>query len=221
MSRRKRIIRIIIHLSLILVWIVVVYLGLGAPSFTAEMAMRRHEAAQWVGPSKVIAEGELPGPYYTGLLVGETDYGYCLYEYKAGLGKQDNGYLNYIPKDDPRICFMQNALVYGAREAFSIYSLSKVPGAVSARLTLESQVTYETEYTLIQTAQSDLQDGVYYRFEIDMSETDMVVPQAWNLWLIGENWSSRYVKGTLRMEYFDRDGNLITTQEATYPVAQN
>ena len=215
MSRRKRIFRIILHISLILVWLLVVYLGMGAPSFTAEMAMRRHEAAQWVGPSKIIARGETGEKL---LLIGETDYGYCVYEYRSGFGKMDSGYLTYITKDDPRICFMHHALVYGGMDVFSVYSISEVPGAVNARLTLESQVTDETEYTLTQTAQAELQDGVYFRFEIDMGEVDMRVSQAWNLWLMGESWHSKYVQGTMRLEYFDREGNLIATQEATYPA---
>ena len=218
MSRRKRIFRIILHISLILVWLLVVYLGMGAPSFTAEMAMRRHEAAQWVGPSKIIAQGETQRDNRR-MLLGETEYGYVFYEHQLGFTKWDNGILNYIPKDDPRICYVMNRFYYGAQTTvLPVYSICAISGAASARLTLISDVTVETPVTLTHTADSQLQDGVYFLFEVEMTDLDTLVPQAWNLWLMGESWHSKYVQGTMRLEYFDREGNLIATQEATYPA---
>ena len=215
MSRRKRIFRIFLHLGLILLWCVVVYVGIGSPSFSPEMAMHRAEAAEWIGPSRVIGNHTADGK---GLLVGETDYGYCFYEYTDEFLKWDRGQLLYVSGDESRICFMQDHLYYGTKDVvLPVYSICTVPEAAMARLTLISDVNYEAEYTVTHTAEAVLQDGIYFLFEVDMSGENDLVPQAWNLWLMRYTLSGRNVRGTLRVEYFDRDGNLIETVSRTYP----
>lgn len=83
MKTAKKIRGILIWLLITILSLVVIYDSIGSPALTPEMAMSRREKAAWIGPSKVIWEGESCHHWYERMLLGETDYGYCLYQYDS------------------------------------------------------------------------------------------------------------------------------------------
>lgn len=219
MDRRKRIRGILRYTGLILICLVLIYVGLDAPTFTAEMAMHRQEAMHWVGPSKVIAAGDVNDMHYDHILLGETEHGYCLYEYTDGLWNRDTGSLTYIAKDDKRVCFIPDRYTdVDFEKILPVFAISGNSRAVSARLTLETVSDKDPVYCGTVTAQAQLRQGCWFLFETDLSEVWIDVARYWNLRLKGNQWSYGYIMGSATLELFDGDGNLIETRVTEFPA---
>ena len=214
MNKRKRMIWIAVFTVVIFMSVILLYFGLQMPSFSPEMAMHRKEEPMLIGPSRIIASDTVEYTLYErSFLLGETDDGYCLYEYRDRLEFWDAGDLTYIAKDDKRVCFIPDRYTdVEFRKILPVFAVAENSAAVSARLTLETVSDKDPAYCGTVTAQAQLRQGCYFLFETDLSEVQIDVARYWNLRLKGNQWPHGYIMGTVTLELFDRDGNLIETR---------
>lgn len=221
MSRKKRIRGILIFSLVTAVSVCLLYYLTGAPSFSPEMAMHRKEARQLVGPSRVIAGDAVEYGTYDDFLLGETEHGYCLYEYNDRPTVWDGGLLFYFEKSDPVTIFpsgtayMWNGGIPRLDDiVLPVFVIPESPRAASASLTLTAE--YDgTHYEVSQTA--SLRQGEFFLFELDVAEAHSYVRDFWDRKLKGNPAVYGYVSGTATLELFDRQGERIETVVMEFP----
>lgn len=199
----------------------ILYVSVGSPPFSPEMAMHRREKAQLVGPSQVIGKVEAVSKTREYLLVGETEYGYCFYMFDDKFHLWDAGGLTYVEKGT-RECFLTENLYYpNQQDAFPVFAVTQNPKAVSARLTLVTHSDLDPIYTETHTALAELSCGVFYQFAVDMSDMDSDVLHFWAYRFRKDTDSVlRFISGTATLELFDREGNLLETIVTEYPATK-
>lgn len=224
MDKQKRIRRILAFVLITLLCLTVLYFTLDMPCFSAEMAMHREEAMHWVGPSRVIAEDEVDYFFTDHILIGETDYGYTLFEYSEQSGWRF-GELNYHEKRDGVTCFTSDysndiLLSYdGEHKTLPVYAIPEDAGAVTARLTLSACYTFRGEhYQEIVTAEADLRQDTFFLFPVNVEELSVEVRGFWMQRINGREYGNISIAGSLTVELFDRDGNLIETRVTEFPA---
>lgn len=224
MNKAKRIRWIFLFVLITVLSICAICFILDFPSFSAEMAMHREEAMHWVGPSRVIAADDVDYFFNDHILIGETDYGYTLFEYSDD-HDWDFGSLNYHEKHNGATCFAsdygnRDLLLYdGEHKVLPVYAIPEDAGAVSARLTLYAADNYHSEfYEVTCVAQAELRQDTFFLFEVDVSEMDVGVRRFWMARLNGRNNGNIYLSGNATLELFDRDGALIDTIVMEFPA---
>lgn len=215
MDRRKKIRGIVIFGLIAVISVVLLYYASGAPSFSAEMAMHRREARELIGPSEVIAGAATGHNQYDSFLLGETGYGYCLYEYNDGFSSWDGGLLTYVEKVDTVAVFPVSTayMWYGAVPGefgfiLPVFAIPENTRAVSAELTLTAEydgVVYEV------SERADLEQSVYFLFQPDVDNIHTYVREFWYRRLKGSPEVYAGVTGSAVLELFDRKGNLLET----------
>lgn len=221
MNNRKRIRGILLFSLLTVASVFWLWCFIGAPSLTPEMAMHRKEAAELVGPSKVIAAEVVEFGGYEGFLLGETEHGYCLYEYDDRLTWWDNGTLSYFEKSDVVTIFSPWTVLTWYGDFPSNYICSPVfvipesTRAVSASLTLTADHN-ETHYEVSQTV--SLRQNAYFLFELDATQTNYNVRYFWHQRLNGSDSLVGFISGTATLELFDSRGEVIETIVMEFPA---
>lgn len=215
MSNRKKIRGILLFGLLIVLSVFWLWCFVGAPSFTPEMAMHRAESCELIGPSNVIAKGKhFPMAGYDSFILGETAYGYTLYEYEEGYLEWDD-ILTYAEKADGVTLFSLGAALgyYGDLPGedgyiLPVMAIPKSTRAVSAKLTVTAQyngTTYETSDTAI------LEQGVYFLFGPDTDNIHAHVRNFWARRLQGDPPIYYGVSGSATLELYDSQGKLVDT----------
>lgn len=215
MSEQKKIRGILLFSLLTVLSVFWLWCFVGAPSFTPEMAMHRAENRELIGPSKVIAKGKhfsMAG--YDSFILGETAYGYTLYEYEEGYLEWDD-ILTYAEKTDGVTLFSLGAVLgyYGDLPGedgyiLPIMAIPESTRAVSAKLTVTAQYngnTYETSDT------ATLEQGVYFLFGPDTDNIHAHVRNFWARRLRGDPAVYPGVIGTATLELYDSRGELVDT----------
>lgn len=219
MDKRKRVFRILVFALVTVVSLCLLYYICDMPSFSAEMAMHRKEAAQLVGPSRVIAADQVNYYYLDHILLGETDDGYCLLEY-SDVDGWDNGVFAYREKGDVITCFSSDVGYvwvdsFGEKTFMPVFVIPEMTRTTSARLTL-SAVYDGTQYQVSQTV--PLRQGEFFLFEMDVTELHSYVRYFWIDRLKGIQSTVTFVSGTATVELFDRHGELIETVVMEFPA---
>lgn len=212
MKKGKRIRGILIFSLVIALSLWFMYYFADLNSFSPEMAMYRKEAARLVGPSQVIAADTVEYTGYDCFLLGETDYGYCLFEYLDSPTGWDSGCLTYIGKDEGRVCFAPNRNMFvdfGA--VLPVLAIPEEPGAVTARLTLETKSDRDLIYAELYTVETELRQGVYFLFEVETKDMYIDVRRFWANRFQNDNSSYAYISGTATLELLNHQGALIKT----------
>lgn len=221
MSKAKRVRWIVIYLLIGILSVCLLYFAVDAPSFSPEMAMHRKEVRELVGPSKVIGGDAVEYGNFDHFLLGETEYGYCLYEYNHRVSVWDGGLLFYFEKSDPvTVLPMGTADMWygglpGEYICFPVFAIPETTRAVSASLTLTAEYN-GTHYEVSQTA--SLRQEEFFLFELDVTEVHSFVRDFWNRRLKGRPAVYHDVSGTATVELFDHQGALIETVVMEYPV---
>lgn len=213
----------------ILLWMLVIALSLwaiyavfGYPSLSPEMAMHRAEAQKLVGPSEKIAQGEWKYDFFDHFLLGETEQGYCLYEYCENYLEWDD-VLTYAEKQDRITLFPVNAVMTwrgDSSENTTVMPVFAIPGSIraaGARLTLTAEFSgkhYEA------SADAQLEQGVFFLFNPEVVGVHEHVRDFWYRSLKGDPIVYPGVSGAMILELFDRQGNLIETIVTEYPAAE-
>lgn len=151
MNKRKHIKKIIIAALILVFSVASLHLLLTDNSLTPEMAFRRMEKKNMIGPAEIFAVVDFPHGAYDHILIGKSDYGYTFFEYRDEA--LDSGVLTYVPKKEGATLYCTNYM-YGSEKYSSdwtpIFAFTDQKKAVSAKLVLEvtqdgETVTYPLE----------------------------------------------------------------------------
>lgn len=220
MSTSKKVRRILLWLGIIAFSLWVIYVVIGSPSLSPEMGLRRLERIYKVGPSEILWEGESCHFWYDGLLVGETDHGYCFYLYDSSSYGYNVDALKYVEKGREGCFQVQAGTAPWDHQTFQVFAMAGDPQAVEARLILETACPEDTAYEGRYTSRAECTGGVFFQFEMDITGMDPTVRNFWKDRLDGDNRVGQFISGVMTLEMFDREGNLIDTIVTEYPATQ-
>ena len=185
------------------------------PSPTLEIAIRRKEKQQLVGPGVIIEQLDFVGSSWDHLILSRTDHGYTTYEYQDGLG-WDNGNLRYFEETPVATMFTTDYSYDQASGApwLPIFLFPENPTAYSARMFLTVQGA-ESSASFNQL--SYLEPGSGFLFSLPTgkeleSECYWLLQQA-----ITGAWQEYMLTGTVEIQVnlYDRQGNLVDTYSKT------
>ncbi len=185
------------------------------PSPTLEIAIRKKEKQQLIGPSEIIEKLDFHNSSWDHLIISQTEYGYTTYEYQDGLG-WDNGYLRYFEKTPVATMFTTD---YRYEQGFGepwlpIFVFPQNLTAYSARMMLTVQCAESSaEFNL----RSYREPGSCFMFSLPAGpelegECYWLLQQA-----ITGAWQEYVVTGTveIQIDFYDRQGNLVDTYSKT------
>ena len=181
-----------------------------AASPTAEIAFRKQEKKNLIGPAQIIEILDFENSRYEHLLIGQSEYGYTFFEWSDP--NWDKGTLSYQEKTD-RVTLFCTQYGYNSmdweKEWLPIFAFAEHGGAVSARLTLE---TSQKSGDAVHHFSAERTDGGYFLFAFKMSE--MADEEFWLVQqLITGNYSEYELGSSIKatVSLYDRSGNLIET----------
>ena len=180
------------------------------PSPTLEIAIRRKEKQQLVGPSQIVGQLEYD---YGKIYLGKTKHGYITYEYIADLG-WDSAELRYFPKEEQATLFCPDFLLWTDNEQrLPIFVFTDFQKALSSEMTISITGTEASE---VYRLNGEKQEGGYFLFSLPGAELG---PECF--WLLQQSISNacqEYVlTGTveIRIDFYDHSGSLIDTYSKT------
>ena len=205
----------------ILIWSVILVLAVwlflfasNYPSPTAEVAFRKAEKENLIGPAEVIEILDFEDSGYDHLLIAHSPYGYTFFEWTDP--NWDDGRLSYQKKNDRVTLFCTyypSERLYTGRGWLPIFAFAQHGAAVRARLTIE---TIKQESTATYTLEAEKSNAGYFLFKQNVSEL-----QSEDFWyiqqLITGAYSEYVLDGTAKatVELYDHTGNLIETKVFT------
>ena len=185
------------------------------PSPSLDMAIRRQEKQQLIGPGEIISKLDFEGSSWDHLVISKTKYGYTTYEFRDDLG-WDNGYLRYFEKTPGATMFTTDyRYEHGFGEPWlPIFVFPQNLTAYSARMILTVQCAESSaEFNL----RSYREPGSCFMFSLPAGpelegECYWLLQQA-----ITGAWQEYVVTGTveIRVDFYDRQGNLVDTYSKT------
>lgn len=210
MSNGRHFRRIGIALLVLVLSLGILCLLSGFPSISAEMAFRRKEKQNMIGPAEILAALDFSHSGYDHILIGESAYGYTFFEYSDF--DLDDGTLTYVPKNGRTTLYCTKDM-YGSADFSAswlpIFAFTEQNAAVIAKLTLRTTQNGESvDYFLESTKQ---QEG-YFMFQwktIDL--------RSYDYWLVQQMIAGQYreyvLDGTAQatLELYDKNGNLLET----------
>lgn len=180
---------------------------------TLEIAVRRAEKQQLVGPARIIAAMDFDNSPWDHLVLGQTEYGCITYEYRDDLG-WDKGDLNYYPKDQEVALFCTEYWYRtGDEEWLPIFLFPERQNSAKANLNLN--ITIEGESKTYQL-EGERKDSSYYLFSLPTEEMG-----GKHFWLLQQALTGAYseyvLSGTVEIQinYYDVSGNLTDTYSKT------
>lgn len=176
------------------------------PSPTLEIAIRRKEKQQLIGPSEIIGQIDYD---YGQIYLGKTEHGWITYEYIDDLG-WDSGELRYFPKEENVTIFCTDFLLRtDYKEWLPIFAIADNWKTSSAEMTISvSGIEGSDVYRL----DGEKQDTGYFLFSLPAEELG---PECF--WLLQQSITNSYqeyvLTGTveIRIAFYDRTGSLVDT----------
>ena len=160
MSKQKHIKKIIIAALVLLFSAASLHL-LTNNSPTPQMAFRRMERKNLIGPAEIFAMLDFPHGSQK-MLIGKSDYGYTFFEWNGN--SWNKGRLTYVPRREGATLYCTND-PYPSEERSSdwtpIFAFVDHGGAASAKLTL--QITYDGQ-TVTHPLESKRRADGYFLF---------------------------------------------------------
>lgn len=183
------------------------------PSPTLEIAIRRQEKQQLIGPADIIGVMDFEFSPWDHLVVGQTEHGCITYEYRDDLG-WDNGNLRYFEKTEQATLFCSD---YWYRtddeEWLPIFLFPEKQNSVQANMDLTITIDGETKtYQLDGTRK----DSSFYLFSLPVEGMG-----GNHYWLLQQaltgSYSEYVLTGTvdISIEFYDISGNLTDTYNRT------
>ena len=210
MSKRRHFRRIGIALLVLILSVSFLCLFSTSPSISPEMAFRRKEKENMIGPAEIIATLDFSYSGYDHILIGKSAYGYTFYEYRDA--KLDDGKLTYVPKQKDATLYC-NYNRYGSEQSgewLPIFAFVDTPKAHSARLVLTT--TNKDGETANHSLASMRNQQGYFLFQLHL--IDLQAEEYWLVQqLIAGNYREYALKGTAEatLELYDKNGNLLET----------
>ena len=185
------------------------------PSPTLELAIRRKEKQQLIGPSKIIEKLDFHNSSWDHLIICQTEYGYTTYEYQDSLG-WDNGYLRYF-EETPVATMFTTDYRYKQANGLPIIPIFLFPenqAAYSARMFLNIQgAESSASFSLL----SYREPGSGFMFSLP-AEPELESECYWLLQqAITGAWQEYVLTGTveIHVNLYDRQGKLVDTYSKT------
>ncbi len=143
--KRKTLICLVI---LLLSGTVLLYAAMGYPALTPEMAFRRWEKQQLVGPAEILDTLTMEQLRYDRITIGKSDWGYSLYHWNDGKDL-NSGLFTYHPKDGSLTIVdapLFDLLPYVDNWQYPIFAFTDQANATRAVLTLQLSKGGSTEH---------------------------------------------------------------------------
>lgn len=210
MGNRRKIRKIGIWLLIFLLSNAVLYALSDSPSLTAEIAFRRKEKQNLVGPAEIVEVLDFEDNRYDHLLIGRSEYGYTFFEWNDR--DPDDGLLTYQPKAKGAALFCTEYSyqdIYYGQGWLPIFAFVDTPAAYTAKLTLAISTKHGESAYLLEAQRS--QQG-YFLFRWDTPNL-----KAQEFWVVQQLIAGNYRRyvaagtATATLEVYDRDGTLIQT----------
>lgn len=176
---------------------------------TLEIAVRRAEKQQLIGPAQIIAVMDFDNSPWDHLVLGQTEQGCITYEYRDDLG-WDNGDLNFYPKEPGSTLFCTEYWYRADHEEW-LPILLFPEKQNSAKSTLKLTITIEGETKTYQL-EGERKDSSYYLFSLPTEELG-----GKHFWLLQQALTGAYseyvLTGTveIQIDYYDISGALVDT----------
>jgi len=206
-SRKKK---LLFCIPLLLISLFIIASMAEWPSPTLEIAIRRKEKQQLVGPSEIIGTLEYD---YGVIHIGKIAEGWITYEYIDDLG-WDSGELRYFPGEKDTTMFCPDFLLWTkGRQWLPIFVFPEGTSAAEAEMRI-SVTGLETDgvYTLTGVKM----EGGYFQFSLPGEDLG---PE--HFWLLQQSVTNSYqeyvLTGTveIQIDFFDRSGTLADTYSKT------
>lgn len=209
-SRKKK---LLLCISILIVSVFIIASITEWRSPTLEIAIRRKEKQQLVGPSEIIGHIQYGYDNDDHLYLGKTGHGYITYEYINDLG-WDSAELRYFPKEENVTIFCTDFLLSRDNNAWlPIFAFSDNQRAASAEMTISvTGIEANASYHL----NGEKQHGAYFLFSLPGTELG-----AECFWLLQQSITNSYqeyiLTGTveIQIEFYDYSGDLIDTYSKT------
>ena len=205
-SRKKK---ILFWLAILLICATFLY-AISGHSPSPEMAMRRLEKQNLIGPSQIIGREVIePSDYSnsTEMIIGTSEYGYTVFSW-SGNNWDNTGYLKYSPKENGVTLVLplrrHFTTIYGGYLCPIILFTENGDGS-SARLSLNFDL-HDDKFTCITEAQRT-NEG-YFLFLLSSEQQPMA---SINALMTVLGFTDGVMDATL--ELYDYDGTLISTQQ--------
>lgn len=184
------------------------------PSPTPEIAFRRAEKEQLVGPAEIITTLDFEYGSYDHMMIGKSEHGYTTFEYYDHHGL-DYGKLRYFPKTEGATLFCPEYSYYdenGERcVLIFLFPEKNTPASVEMAISISCGQESETYHL-----EGQRHDGAFYLLSLPYRE---LKPK--HYWLLQQTLTGSYseyvLTGTvdISIEYYDRNGQLTDTYERT------
>ncbi len=191
------------------------YILLEWESPTPEIAFRRKEKQQLIGPAQILTTMELPHGYYDRMMVGISKYGLSIFSWNSS-NDLDEGRLRYytIQEGITLLCpCADDRMPMGENAQMVFFALTDHASAVEAKLTLELRYDDQTETIELATKRSEYG---YFLFRLYRSQISDATRSHLELSL-----SNYYIDGQVigHVTLFDRQGEEIAskTMDLTKP----
>lgn len=213
MGNRRKIRKIIIYLLIFLLSAAVLYALEGCPSFTAEMAFRRKEKQNMLGPAEILGILDFEDNRYDHLLIGRSEYGYTFFEWNDT--NPDDGVLTYQPKSEGATlyCTMYNYNdMYYGQGWLPIFAFTDYP-ATSAKLNL---ITTQEGETVTYPMEAIRSEAGYFLFAWERTGV-----RGQDFWLVQQLITGEYsyyvLDGTAQatLELYNAKGELVEIYQFT------
>lgn len=217
MTKKYYVKRILICSLIILICLFLIAMSVEMPGFTQKQRFRIAERAQMVGPSQIIGHEYCAQPWGE-VIIGQTDHGYTLFTC-------ENGALFYHKKLDSFTTFCPYA-PRGSTEkknyVLPVIVFTENSSGTHAKLTVQIFNTLSgklSEHSV--TAKAERDECGYFLFQFPYrdsigSMTSEVLTEMLNNTLC--SWPLTY--GTITLELYDNDANLLQTLTRDYYVPE-
>lgn len=201
-------------LLILLISLLTIFSVSGWSSPTPEIAFRRMEKRNLIGPAEIITTLEYENADGYHVLLGESDYGYTTFEYFDSV-PLDESNLHYFPKAQDATLFCTDYVCTDQTSSrlLPIYLFPENRSAVAAKMTLtistaEASGTYHLD--------GQRPDSSFYLFSLPVEELE-----AEFFWLLQQVLSGHYseyvLSGTvdIQIEFLDVSGAVVDTYTRT------
>ena len=186
----------------------------GWHSPTPEIALRRLEKQQLIGPTQIITTLHTDNSDGCHVILGRSDHGYTVFQYYDYV-TPDSGNLFYFPKTEKATVFATGYWnVYrDGRQELPIYLFPEGFSSVRATMTLTIR---DAEKTHSVTLEGQRPDSSFYLFHLPVDDLDSDLYRLAE-WALTNEPSGYELSGTveLRVDFFNASGQLTNTYSQT------
>ena len=217
MTKKYYIKRILSCSLIILICLFLIAMSVEISGFTQEQRFRLAERAQLVGPSQIIGHEQCAQPWGE-VIIGKTDYGYTLFTY-------DNAELFYHRKLDSftTFCPYTSPSSFAKRNSvLPVIVFTENSSSTHAKLTVQVFSTLSGKISeQCFTAEAPRNERGYFLFKLPFGDSIGTMTSDFLTEMLNNtlcSWPLTY--GTITLELYDHDANLLQTLTRDYLVPE-